>query len=44
MANNGMGMAVMALAVSAASALAWVLARWHRKRSQRHSERPRGGN
>jgi hypothetical protein len=45
MANNGMGMAVMALVVLAAGGLAWaVLARWHRRRSQRHPERPRGGN
>ena len=44
MANNGMGMAVMALVVLAAGALAWVLARWHRRRSQCRRERPRGGN
>jgi hypothetical protein len=43
MANNGMGMAVMALVVLAAGALAWVLARWHRRRSQRHPDSPRGG-
>ena len=44
MANNGMGMAVMALVVLAAGGLAWALARWHRSRSQRHPERPRGRN
>jgi hypothetical protein len=43
MANNGMGMAVMALVVLAAGGLAWVLARWYRRRSQRHPESPRGG-
>jgi hypothetical protein len=29
--------------VLAAGGLAWVLARWHRRRSQRRPERPRGG-
>ena len=34
MANNGMGMAVMALVVLAAGGLAWVLARWPRRGNQ----------
>jgi hypothetical protein len=43
MANNGMGMAAMALVVLAAGGLAWALARWHRKRSQRNPGSPRSG-